>query len=376
MGQPSSPTLPEPAAPAQHSISSLFAAELLKLRKMALLRRVPAGEAVFSEGDPADALYLLERGTVTITTQIEAARGRLITRIQPGDYFGEMALLDDGPRSATAVAETESLVARIPKADVLELIRSSPPIAFAMLREFGRRIRTTNHQMVEEIISGERNGLLGRFGLWFAHDLKNPLAGISMAAELLADETIPGDLRQNLSRQLVRQARRVATMTEEMLAISRGTRPELRLQATDLGQFFASKLEELRIDFRPRHLEIFAEGPPPPLVLPLDPARIEQLFLNLLHNSADAMPEGGRAWFSFSTTGGRLVVQLEDSGPGIGSDKVEKIFEPFFTLGKAKGTGIGLSICRRVMEGHGGTIRALSHPGRGAVFRMEFPLPL
>ncbi len=369
-------TAPSPGRPATgpKPFSSLFAKELLKLQKTGLLRRVPAGAAVFSEGDPGDGMYLLERGAVIITTSLETGRGRIINRIEAGDYFGEMALLDDGPRSATATAEVESLVSFVPKADVLQLIRNSPTIVFDMMREFSLRIRATNRQVVDEAISKERFDILGRFSFSFAHDLKNPLAGISMAAELLADESIPADLRKTVSGQLVRQARRVAMMTEEMLAISRGTKPSINLQPVDLTQFMIRKIEEFRIDFRSRRLEISTENLPPNLSVVIDATRIEQLFLNLLHNSADAMTDGGKAWFRFETGDSRLAIELEDSGPGITRDRIEQVFEPFFTLGKPKGTGLGLSICRRVMEAHGGSIRAIFQQGRGAIFRMEFPL--
>lgn len=367
-------TSPEKTASAQKAFSSLFAKELLKLQKTGLLRRVQPGVPVFSEGDPGDGLYLLERGSVVITTVLETGRGRIINRIEAGDYFGEMALLDDGPRSATATAETEAIVSFVPKADVLELIRHSPTIVFDMMREFSQRIRATNRQVVDEVISSERADILGRFSLSFAHDLKNPLAGISMAAELLADENIPPDLRQNLSRQLVRQARRVAMMTEEMLAISRGTKPAINLQKVDLTQFIMRKLEEFQIDFRSRRLDVSVENLPPNIQIEIDSARMEQLFLNLLHNSADALPDGGRAWFRFETGDSHLAIELEDSGPGISKERIEQVFEPFFTMGKAKGTGLGLSICRRVMEAHQGTIHALYRPGHGAIFRMELPL--
>ena len=270
-------TAPSPgrAASGPKPFSSLFAKELLKLQKTGLLRRVPAGAAVFSEGDPGDGMYLLERGAVVITTSLETGRGRIINRIEAGDYFGEMALLDDGPRSATATAEVESLVSFVPKADVLQLIRNSPTIVFDMMREFSLRIRATNRQVVDEAISKERFDILGRFSFSFAHDLKNPLAGISMAAELLADESIPADLRKTVSGQLVRQARRVAMMTEEMLAISRGTKPSINLQPVDLTQFMIRKIEEFRIDFRSRRLEISTENLPPNVSVVIDATRIE-----------------------------------------------------------------------------------------------------
>jgi signal transduction histidine kinase len=354
--------------------SSRFANELLKLQKTGLLRRVPAGSNVFEEGDAGDGLFLVERGRIVLTTKIDQGRGRIINRVEAGDYFGEMALLDDGSRSATATAEMDSIVSFIPKCDVMELLKHSPTIVFDMLREFSQRMRATNRQVIEEVVDAERIGLLGRFSQSFAHDMKNPLAGIAMGAELLAEGDLLPELRKQISGQLVRQARRVAMMTEEMLAISRGAKPMLDLRPVNLADYLQKRLDEFRIDFRSRRLDISFENLPPDLTMQFDPNRLEQALLNLLHNSADVLPAGGRVVLRFETLENAVAIEIEDNGPGISKERIEQVFQPFFTFGKTRGTGLGLSICRRVLEAHGGSIRALHQTGRGAIFRLELPL--
>ncbi len=353
--------------------SSRFAAELLRLQKTGLIRRMPAGATIFSEGDPGDGLFLVERGAVVLTTRVEHGQGRIINRVMAGDYFGEMALLDDEPRSATATAEIESIVSFIPKCDVIDLLQNSPTIVFDMLREFSQRMRATNRQILDEVMESERVGILGRFSQSFAHDMKNPLAGIVMGAELLAEGDLLPDLRRQISVQLVRQARRVAMMTEEMMAISRGQRPVLEMQPVNLADYLQKRLEEFRVDFKSRRLVLEFENLPPAVTLQLDGNRFEQALLNLLHNAADVLPLGGRVVFRFETLDRSVVIEIEDNGPGISPERIEQIFEPFFTHGKTKGTGLGLAICRRVLAAHGGTIRAIHQPGRGAIFRLELP---
>jgi signal transduction histidine kinase len=352
---------------------SRFASELLKLQKTSLIRRVSAGSTVFEEGDSGDGLFLVERGRVVLTTRLEHGQGRVISRVLSGDYFGEMALLDNEPRSATATAETESIVSFIPQCDVIELLGNSPLIVFEMLREFSQRMRATNRQILDEVMAAERIGILGRFSQSFAHDMKNPLAGIVMGAELLAEGDLLPELRRQISVQLVRQARRVAMMTEEMLAISRGQRPVLELHPVNFADYIHKRLEEFRVDFKSRRLVLEFENLPPAVTLQLDPSRLEQAFLNLLHNAADVLPLGGRVGFRFETMEDRVVMEIEDSGPGIAIERIEQVFEPFFTHGKTKGTGLGLAICRRVLTEHGGSIRCLYQADRGAVFRLELP---
>jgi signal transduction histidine kinase len=353
--------------------SSRFATELLKLQKTGLIRRIPAGSTVFVEGDPGDGLFLVERGCVVLTTRVDHGQGRVISRVVAGDYFGEMALLDDEPRSATATAEAESIVSFIPKCDVIELLNNSPTIVFDMFREFSQRMRSTNRQILDEVMQAERVGILGRFSQSFAHDMKNPLAGIVMGAELLAEGDLLPDLRRQISVQLVRQARRVAMMTEEMLSISRGQRPVLELQPVNFADYMQKRLDEFRVDFKSRRLDISFENLPPAVTLALDPSRFEQALLNILHNAADVLPLGGRVMIRFETMENRLALEIEDTGPGIAVERIEQIFEPFFTQGKTKGTGLGLAICRRVLAEHGGSIHALHQPGRGAIFRLELP---
>jgi signal transduction histidine kinase len=158
-----------------------------------------------------------------------------------------------------------------------------------------------------------------------------------------------------------------------MLAISRGQRPVLELHPVNFADYIHKRLEEFRVDFKSRRLVLEFENLPPAVTLQLDPSRLEQALLNLLHNAADVLPLGGRVSFRFETMEDRVVIEIEDSGPGISLERIEQVFEPFFSHGKTKGTGLGLAICRRVLTEHGGSIRCLYQPDRGAVFRLELP---
>jgi CheY-like chemotaxis protein len=104
-----------------------------------------------------------------------------------------------------------------------------------------------------------------------------------------------------------------------------------------------------------------------------DSGQLFQVFLNLALNARDAMPEGGRLTFRTHAAGGRLVVEVEDSGHGIPEDVRPRIFDPFFTTKGAKGAGMGLAVARTVVEGHGGSIEVESRPGEGTVFRVSLP---
>jgi len=97
------------------------------------------------------------------------------------------------------------------------------------------------------------------------------------------------------------------------------------------------------------------------------------VFSNLVRNSIDVMPRGGRIMVSFALADGDVIIKVEDTGPGISADISPHLFEPFFTDGKAHGTGLGLSICKRIVEDHKGSISAGNRRGGGAVFTFSLP---
>jgi two-component system NtrC family sensor kinase len=108
-----------------------------------------------------------------------------------------------------------------------------------------------------------------------------------------------------------------------------------------------------------------------------DPDRLRQVFMNLLLNAVQAMPEGGKIVVSteFDKDGGLIKATFRDTGTGIPREEQEKVFEPFFTTKRpGEGTGLGLAICARLLEEHGGTVEVSSEPGKGSLFTVTLPI--
>ncbi|HEU5397574.1 MAG TPA: ATP-binding protein, partial [Verrucomicrobiae bacterium] len=106
----------------------------------------------------------------------------------------------------------------------------------------------------------------------------------------------------------------------------------------------------------------------------LDPRRLSRVFHNLVHNATEAMSNAGRIFLRFQNGDDQLVVEIEDTGPGLATEIAGQLFQPFATHGKAHGTGLGLSICRKIVEDHGGRIWSRQEPGRGAIFAFSLPI--
>jgi len=348
-------------------------AELKPLLEVLRELRLAPGEEIFKEGDPGDGVYVVQSGQVQISAIVGTGERRVFSRVQPGDFFGEMSVLDNQPRSACASAEGETVVGFVPREQMVALLTHSPGLCMTLLQEISRRMREFNGQYIREVLQAERLSLVGRFASSIVHDLKNPLAIISIAAEMAGLESATPTARRDAERRIVKQVDRVTAMVNDILEFTRGNPQTIVLVPEDYAAFVTSVIDDLRVELAQKAVRIDLPGPPPALKLSLDPSRLARVFHNLVFNAAEAMPEGGVITVRFPVTEGEVFTEIADSGKGIAPEIIERMFEPFATFGKATGTGLGLSICRRIVEEHRGRIWARNEAGAGAVFTFALP---
>jgi CRP-like cAMP-binding protein len=197
--------------------AGLPAGDLEQLKQSAHVLSFPAAYQIFKEGDRGDGLYLVREGQVQISAVIGQDERRILTRIGPGDFFGEMAVLDNAPRSASALTEEPSTLYFIPSPDLLEALDHSPRLAVNLLREFSSRLREFNSKYIQEVLQAERLALVGRFARSIVHDFKNPLNVIGIAAELAGMETATAAARQSAKNRIRKQVDRLSNMINELL---------------------------------------------------------------------------------------------------------------------------------------------------------------
>ena len=347
--------------------------ELSALRDIAQEQTFAAGQEIFKEGDSGDGLYVVRDGLVEISGQVEN-KGRLVFyQVGPGDVFGEMAVIENKPRSACAVARTQTGVYFLPRAEMLALVERSPALALALLREISHRLREFNRQYLRELLQTERLAIIGRFARSIVHDLKNPLNIIGLTAELAGMERATPQMRQQAGARIRKQVERISDLINEILDFTQGSQSDFVLAAADYNAFVTQLLEELGPEAALKSVTVELENPPPSVELFVHPKRLRRVFYNLVHNATDAMPEGGRIVLRFRVAEKEVVTEIEDGGRGIAPEIAGQLFELFATHGKAHGTGLGLSICKRIIEDHQGWISARNQPGRGAVFAFGLP---
>lgn len=340
----------------------------------ASIRTVQAGGMIFQEGDPGDGLYVILEGSVQISAVVGQSERRVLSQFGPGDFFGEMAVIDNAPRSATVTADKESRLLFIARDEMLKLLEQAPALTVALLREFTHRMREFNRQYVQEILHADRLTMLGRFARSIVHDLKNPLNVIGLAADLAAIEKATPVHRLEARRRIHQQVDRLSHMVNELLRVTEGTK-QSALELGDFAAYFQKVIAEVHEELGDRRVVLEIQNPPPTVTLRLNPTRLHHVFFNLFNNAADFMPDGGRIMVRFEQKPRAIYAEVEDTGPGFSEEVARKLFTPFFTHGKPNGTGLGLSICKNIIEDHGGKIWPRREPGRGAIFCLTLPLP-
>lgn len=354
--------------------SGLSPAEFEVLKNAVRVQSFPADTVIFKEGDEGHGFYLIKTGRVHISALVNQEERRTLSNLNPGDIFGEMAVLDNEPRSATATAVEQTEVYWIPQTDILRLLEGSPGLAVNLMREFSRRLREFNRRYIQEVVQAERLALIGRFARSIVHDFKNPLNVIGIAADLAGMENATASMRQMARSRIRKQVDRLSNMINELLEFTRGSQSSIVPAQTDYAAFVQHFLQEISLEMTENSVILECENEPPSVSLLFDPTRLQHVFGNLIHNALDAMPHGGKIKLRFSVTENEVVTEVEDSGKGIAPEIVPCLFQPFATHGKVQGTGLGLSICKRIIEDHRGRIQARNAPGRGAVFSFSLPL--
>lgn len=236
---------------------------------------------------------------------------------------------------------------------------------------YSQRVREEERSVAEEKLTrSEHLAQLGQLAASLAHEIKNPLAGISGAIQVLRDQMDGDDPRQPVIREILAQINRLDATVKDLLVYARPRPPEYRpcdLVATTHRVF---KLIREAAPVRNVPVKIKAEPQVPPV--PVDVRQIEQLVMNLLLNAAHACKNGGAIEVNISCADRRVFVEIADTGVGMVPEVRNRAFEPFFTT-KAKGTGLGLPICRKIVEAHGGRMELVSEPGKGTTVWFELP---
>jgi len=234
------------------------------------------------------------------------------------------------------------------------------------LREAREEIESLHATQMERV---EKLATLGQVAAGLAHEIKNPLAGIKGAIQVMASQIGQSDSMKEVYQEILVQLSRMEKTVRDLLDFARPSPPSRK--STDLegvvsrvASFVRRQKDTESISVEEKH-----QGRLPTAML--DPDQIYQALLNIALNAVQAMSEGGTLTFSTLNRNGDLGITVTDTGPGIEEERLEEIFEPFYTT-KHKGTGLGLSIVKSIVEANGGKVSVSSEIGKGTSFELLF----
>ncbi|MEW6439748.1 MAG: ATP-binding protein [bacterium] len=234
-----------------------------------------------------------------------------------------------------------------------------------------RKLQKTQIQLLQ----AEKMASLGKLAAGVAHQLNNPLGGITLYGQLMLEEYPLVEAAQSDLRRILDDAERCRNTIRELLEFARQTRQEIRLN--DVNHALSQTLFLLENQSLFHNIEIVKELDPSLPKVPSDIQQLNHVFMNVILNAAEAMEGEGRLRVRTfrSEDDAHAVIQIADTGPGIAEDVLPHIFEPFFTTKEeGKGTGLGLSLVYGIIENHDGRIQVASEVGKGATFSIYLPL--
>ncbi len=370
---------------------------------------VGAGHVVFEEGDEPDGMYVLLRGRARLLRRDAGGHDIPLADFEGGGFFGELALLERRPRSATVITLETCDLLLISQGQLMASLASTPPdVVVQVLAALSRMVRGATERLLSQELAREklhaemeiaRHRALGQMVAGVAHELNTPLGIANTAADLIENRCRAGPLAEHAAADpalgaivddvleagalLRRNVVRAHGLVESFKQVSAREASE-RLETVDVAQVVDDVLALFRLNARRASLTVSFHDRRDPGDAPWTgaPGHLTQILLNLLTNAERyAYPDGGGGAVEIvlataTVAGGRgLALTVRDFGCGMAPAHRAQIFEPFFTTGRSRGgTGLGMAIVHSlVTSALGGTIGVDSEVGRGTSVTVTFP---
>lgn len=222
----------------------------------------------------------------------------------------------------------------------------------------------------KESILSERLAFTGRIAAGIAHEIRNPLGNVSMAVQQLKEAFSEDSPWSKHIEVIIRNTERINFLITELLNCARP--PELNIRPYDMHEVIENVLDSIMSSLSIQRIEVIKKFDSKPSIINVDREQINRVFLNVIINSVEAMPEGGTMRISTSIENGLFIVKIQDTGGGIPEEDIIRIFDPFFST-KPTGVGLGLSITYGIVVSHGGRIGVESIWKKGTVFTISLP---
>jgi len=374
--------------------ASISSNELDHLTALIERRLYQSGEALIREGDIATQFFILIFGTLDVVKAVEGDTVEVLNVIeQSGELFGEMALVEDKPRSAGIVAREPAEVLVVQKKGFLELVNQFPQFTMEVARSISVYLRRTDSTLIaaleaknrelvgtieelketrQVLVDNERLSIIGRMASTILHDLKNPMTTIAGFAQLMGMKERPYDEVVKYTQVITQQVKQFNTLAQELLTFARGG-ASLQLQTMDFPDCIQSTLTSIEFNLVQQKMQLETDIQSTGKIR-IDPSRFFRVYENLANNAIEAMSAGGVLTIRSFQEADQLIMEIADTGHGMEAEVLEQAFDEFFTHKKHGGTGLGLAIVKSIVTEHQGEILVNSQPNQGTTFTIKLPL--
>ena len=350
------------------------------------MRMYPTGTILCLEDAFESTFYIILDGKVKVTKALSHEQVRPLITLQAGDFFGEMALLQDAPRAATVTTIEPTTVLEIHKEFFTDLMRNSVSLSRAMVQEVVRRLRSNDAMAIEDLRLkagelaaayqqlAEQEYARREFLTMIAHELRTPLTAAGGFLTMIENGLVHGynldsEMQQAALRSASRNIQQIVTLVNDILFIQEMDLILPRFEALNLRELLEGVIEQLRSKAEENQVSLHLHAPaevPPTLG---DAKSLERAFCAIVDNAIKFSYEDSLVDIELKAhpETNQLQVDISDQGVGIPADILPRIFDRFFHIDEIdgrmfRGAGLGLSIARQVIEQHSGQISVTQGP--------------
>ncbi len=379
-----------------HLFQNIPDQQLINISRYTTVEQYDAETIVFREGEPGKKIFFqLDGETILFLGSEESPT--ILTTGKPGDCFGEMAVIEDEPRSASLKTQTPAHFLIIDEMNFEKLLSvEGSRFAINLMKFLSQRLRQTDNMLIDmlqkknkkleetltllkdtqnELLQQERLSTLGKMASMIVHDLRNPVTSVSTMGYVLAHQDLTEEQRIHYGDMLNDEIQRLVGMIEEILLFAKDP-STIHLQPTEPRQI----LEQLEGEFTqithawPITLQLECSTT---RLYPLDANRTHRALMNLCKNAWEALryakTENPYIQVKMCDAEEYLEIKVEDNGPGIPTEIQKSLFDPFVSHGKATGIGLGLTIVKKAIEDHNGFVQYIPTEKEGTLFQIRIP---
>lgn len=364
---------------------------LADIAPLARIETYPADTVLCYEGDIGDKFYLISEGEIEILKKFTDTEERVMRTSRAGEYFGEMALLDDAPRTATVKTTQPTVMLELDRETFETALQKNPRITTMLVKTIINRMRANDARALSELAQQKqelevayselqwqeerRNEFLNTL----AHELRTPLTTTSGYMQLLRAGLLSGEQFDMAIDKIDSSFKKVISLINDLLFVQRQMLVEFALEDVDLLEILSIVYDELDPKARDskKSINMLANTPVP--IIQADPAGLTRAFKHLLDNAIKFSPDSNEVVVEVALKSNLITISFIDYGVGIPEDFMPRLFLEFERIETAgghlfDGAGLGLPIVKQIIERHGGSIDVKSKVGEGSTFTVKLPL--